>query len=331
MGKLAMAVCCASVALGQNVDRVFNLANATTVMSLQEIATTLRSVAQIQQLSVDNGIQTLTVKGTVDQIALAEWLVPRLDVAEAPNQGPQEYRVSGDSDDLMVVYGLVHTKTLPVVQEIVTALRLVADIRKIYTVVAPGIITLRGNASQIALAEFLLSELDQAVQPRQNATVHEFKRAGGTDVTTVVCGLAHTDDSRSIQEITTNLRAVLDITKVFPVFAPKLLAVSGSASQVQMAEWLIPELDRQAANASGNEAHMPGGNDDVVHVFYLSHATSSERMNALLKEMHGTVHVMKAFVRSVPPALVLRGTADQIAMAGRIIELSDRAAPEPPK
>lgn len=119
MGKLAMSVCFASVALGQNVDRVFNLTNAKTVMSLQEIATTLRTVAQLQQLSVDNGVPTLTIKGTADQIALAEWLVPRLDVAEAANQGPQEYRVSGDSDDVVVVFGLVYTTTNRGVQEII--------------------------------------------------------------------------------------------------------------------------------------------------------------------------------------------------------------------
>src|SRR5882762_952575 len=70
-------------------------------------------------------------------------------------------------------------------------LRTVGDIAKIYTVVAPRIITLRGNASQIALAEFLLSELDQAAQLRQNAIVHAYKPTSGGDVTAMVYGLVH--------------------------------------------------------------------------------------------------------------------------------------------
>ena len=120
------------------------------------------------------------------------------------------------------------------------------------------------------------------------------------------------------------MRVVLEIQKIFPVFAPKVVAIRASASQLQMAEWLIPELDRQTANLSGNEAHMPGGNDDVVRVFYLSHATSPERMNGLLNEVQQTAHPRKAITHAVPPALVLRGTADQIAMAGRIVEMGDR-------
>jgi hypothetical protein len=72
---------------------------------------------------------------------------------------------------------------------------------------------------------------------------------------------------------------------------------------------------------------VPGGNNDVVHVFYLRPATNAQGMNELLTELRTTTHIMKAFIRSAPPALVLRGTADQITTAGQIIELRDRAKP----
>jgi len=326
MGKVAIAVCFVSVAFGQNVDRVFRVMNATTVTSLQEIATTLRTIGQIQQLSLDNAHATLTVKGTADQIALADWLVPKLDVAAVSNPGPQEFSVSRDSDDVVVVYGLVHTATMQRVQEIATTLRTVAEIQKIYAITTP-VVTLRGSASQMALAKFLLAELDQPAQARQNAFVHEFtKTAGGNDIV-VVYGLAHTDSAQSLQEITTNIRAVLDIQRIFLVTTPKLLAIRGSESQVQTLKWLVPGLDRQTAKVGGNEMRVPGGNDDVVHLFYLTHVTNMKGMGELLTELRTTTHIMKAFVRSVPAALVLRGTADQIATAGQIIELRDRAAP----
>lgn len=110
-------------------------------------------------------------------------------------------------------------------------------------------------------------------------------------------------------------------------FAPKLMVMRGSASQVQMIKWLIPKLDTQTENAGGNEMRVPGGNDDVVHVFYRSHLTSVEGMNGLLREIRTTAQIMKAYTRSVPAGLVLRGTADQIVLAGRMIESSDHAAP----
>ncbi|MGI8990573.1 MAG: hypothetical protein ACR2I2_13470 [Bryobacteraceae bacterium] len=328
MGKLAIAVCFASAAFGQNVDRVFHPTTAMSAQTWQEIATTIRTVAQIQQLSLDLPGATLTVKGTPDQMALAEWLVPKLDEAAGSNPGPRDYWVSRNSDDVVLVFELAHTSTPQGAQEIITSLRTIADIQKIFLVTAHGIMALRGNASQIALARFLLPELDQApVVARQSALVHVFTMTGGGNDTVLVYGLTHTDTPRDFQEIITNLRTVLSIQRIFQVTAPKLLALRASASEVQMSEWLIPELDRQTANAGGNEARVPGGDDDVVHVFYLSHLTTAEGMNGVMREMRATAHISRAFVRTSPAALVLRGTADQIAMAGRMIELSDHAAP----
>ncbi len=82
MRKIGVAVLFVSVALGQDTDRVFRLKNAAAGPTLQEIAATMRTVAQIQKLSVDNTAATLTITGSPDQMALAEWLLPKLDVAE---------------------------------------------------------------------------------------------------------------------------------------------------------------------------------------------------------------------------------------------------------
>lgn len=186
--------------------------------------------------------------------------------------------------------------------------------------------TLRGNAGQMAVARFLIPELDQAPQPRAESVVHEFTAPGSED-TVVVYGLAHTASAVSIQELITTVRVVPDINRIFCAMSPKLITMRASPSQVQIVKWLIPELDRQTANTGENEMRMPGGNDDVVHVFYLSHATSMERMNGLMTDIRRSAYIQKAFIRSEPPALVLRGTADQIAAASRIIESGDRAAP----
>jgi len=241
------------------------------------------------------------------------------------NAGPQEYRMPG-GDDVIVVYGLAKTPSLQGIQSVVTTIRTVAGIQKIFMVSGPAIVVLGGNASQIAQAEFLLSELDQGKLTRQNATVHELPVPGG-EGTVVVYGLMNNEDPVDIQEIITTLRSVLDIQKIFTVPGPQLIAMRVSASQLQVIKWLIPELDRQNANTGENEMRVPGGNDDVVHVFYLSHLTDLRRMNGLLTDIRKMVYIQKAFTRSTPPALVLRGTLDQIATAARMIESSDHTAP----
>ena len=326
MNKLAIAFFLASVALGQDVDRIFHLRNATTDRSLQEIVTTVRTVANIQQVAVDNAAATVTVKGTSDQIALAEWLVPKLDVVAGADPGSQTYRVAGNGNDVVVVFQASHVTNYPGLQEIITTFRTVADIQKIYQVSAPKIITFRGNESEIALAEFFLPQMDIEPESRQNAAVREFKIPnGGRSDTAVVYGLAHTSTTTGLQETITNLRTVTSTQKIYQIAAPRLLAFRVSASEVPITEWLISELDRESPNTGVNEMPMPGGKDDVVHVFYLAHVAGAQNINNLLFSIRAATNIKYAYQHSAPAALVLRGTGNQIAMAARMIESSDQA------
>jgi hypothetical protein len=326
MHSFVLAVLLVPVALGQDLDRVFHLTNSTSAGSLQEIVVTMRTVAQIQQVSADTNVADITVKGTADQIALAEWLVPKLDVSPNSTPGPQSYRVAGNSDDVVELFELANASTIQTLQEVLTTLRTVADIAKVYQLSGPRIIILRGNARQIALAEFLIPHVDQPAEPRQDPTVHTFQMSGPTNDTAIVYGLAHAEKNLDLQQILTSLRTVLEIQKIYQVSGPRFLVMHDNANTIQMAEWLIRELDRQTADTIDIEARMPGGKDDVVHVFYLQHATSGNSMNSLLTDIRRTAHIMRAYTRSTPPALVLRGTANQIAMAAKMIEYGDQAA-----
>lgn len=317
MRLIGLAVLLASLAAAQESEHAFTLQHPD---GRREILVALRGVAQIYKVTADESNATLAVRGTPDQMALAEWLVPKLDAASGSGAGEQEYRVPG-TGDIILVFKLEHASPRSM-QEIATTLRTVAEISEVSTTRASRSIALRGDAGKVAFARFLLTELDQPEQPRPTATVREFKMNDSNLGTAVVYGLAHTDDARSVLEIMTTLRAVGDIAKVFIVTAPRMLAVSGSASDVQLAEWLISELDQPAAKAAGNETRVPGG-DDVVHVFYLAHLTAGPAMSGLLEDVRNTAHIVKSFSNSVPPAIVLRGTAEQLAVAGRLIESED--------
>lgn len=61
------------------VVRTFYLRNLTTPQELQEIATILRSVTDIRRVFTYNAQNIIMVRGTVDQVALAEKLVSDLD------------------------------------------------------------------------------------------------------------------------------------------------------------------------------------------------------------------------------------------------------------
>ena len=65
------------------VVKVFYVKNATTVQELQEISTTVRSVTEIRRAFTYNSQFAILVRGTADQVALAEKLIQDLDKPKA--------------------------------------------------------------------------------------------------------------------------------------------------------------------------------------------------------------------------------------------------------
>ena len=63
--------------------KVFYIRNSTTVQDLQEIATTVRSVTEIRRSFVYSAQNAILVRGTADQVALAEKLIKDIDKPKA--------------------------------------------------------------------------------------------------------------------------------------------------------------------------------------------------------------------------------------------------------
>lgn len=66
-----------------NVVRVFYVQNATSVQEFQEIATAVRSLTEIRRVFTYNAQRAVLMRGTPDQIALAEKLIHDLDKPKA--------------------------------------------------------------------------------------------------------------------------------------------------------------------------------------------------------------------------------------------------------
>lgn len=58
--------------------KVYDLSNKPTPQVRQEIATILRTVLDVQHLSLDPQAPTLTVHATTDQLAMVDWLLREL-------------------------------------------------------------------------------------------------------------------------------------------------------------------------------------------------------------------------------------------------------------
>jgi hypothetical protein len=254
----------ASVAPGQttaqpNLDRVFYFAHTETRQNMQEIATMIRTIADIRQMKVDEAQRSLTLQGTGDQIALAGWLFSQLDqpASGQPTPATLEYRLPGSGENVVRLLYLTHNQTVQEFQEIATSARTITNMRRVFTYNAQRAMALRGTADQVALAVWLFNELDKpasgqppaqpatqpVTQPNRDSITHEFRVSNSSDDLVRVFYLAHSGTVQDFQKTAVQIRTTTKIRQVFTYNALRALAVRGTLDQISRAEQLVKELD----------------------------------------------------------------------------------------
>src|SRR5262249_36565272 len=137
----------------------------------QEVATMLRTIADIRRVFTYNAPRAIAVRGTADQIAFANWLFNEVDQpvhgAQGHASGIYTSPVVGREDATTTrVFYLQHTATPQDLQNIATQIRTTAQIGRVFTWNLARAVTLRGSVDQIEKAERMLAELDPADFPK---------------------------------------------------------------------------------------------------------------------------------------------------------------------
>lgn len=221
-------------------DRVFYLTHTVTVQQFQEVATVIRTIADIQQISTDNDQKRVTVRATGGQIAMAEWLFNELDSPEVEPSIPHEYRAPGSSDDVVRLFYLPPTPTVQDFQEEATLVRTISDIRRVFTYNARNALVVRGTEAQIGLAEWLLKQLD----PASTSSSGDYRMPGTNDDVVRVLRLPHTASVQDFQKAATRIREATQIKRLFTYNRPRAFAVRGTADQIAMAERMTAQLNK---------------------------------------------------------------------------------------
>jgi len=187
-------------------------------------------------------------------------------------------------------------------------------------------IVLRGSAAGMELTANLLRALDGA--PGSFTGSPEFRYSpprGGNDVVRVFY-LANAATSQRIQPVCSSLRLMLGINKVFYLSRPAAIAVRGTADDIAAAEWLIQSLDipadAKAARLAGiREFHVPATapGDAAMRVFYAPQDTTPAVLQQSLKRLYDIQPTLKSMSFVTPAALIVRGSADQVAQSEQTI------------
>ncbi|HTS64759.1 MAG TPA: hypothetical protein VMH28_22200 [Candidatus Acidoferrales bacterium] len=330
ISPFAIGVLFASVALGQGADRLVTLTH-TDIRGLQQIASIVRTIADTQNVSVDEANQTIAVHGTAGQAALAAWLCAELDRLPGGMSGSvrHDYPETVAGADKVQISYLAHVPAAAALQEMLNLTRAVGEIQRASGYPQLNAVVLRASPERMALADWLIGELDRPDAPAAQ-TPHDYRAAFDARADTAqVIFLANTANPQALQEIINATRSVSDVQRVFPYNSLKALSLRGSAEQIALADWVIRELDKPASQAPDADPHeyqvpaaVAGG--AVARVFYLSSIQAPYLLQEVVNAVRSEANVQRAYPVHQLNAITVRGSNDQIARAEQIIRARDR-------
>lgn len=241
---------------GENTVRLFYLLNTATIQDFQGVATAIRTVADIRRVSTNNGARAIAMRGTVDQIALAAFLVGELDQPMPHSSASPEYRMPANADPrdetVVRVFYITHAATIQDFQEIATAVRTIANIRRVTTYNAPKAMIVRSNAEAIALAGWVTQQLDKPAVEKpvagasQPSTTYEYDTPYDRDNMVQVFYLPQTGSVQEFQQIATHIRTTANLRRVCTYNGPRAVAVRGTVDQLATAERTVKALEAPA-------------------------------------------------------------------------------------
>lgn len=224
--------------------------------------------------------------------------------------------------DTARVFHLHHIETEQDLQEFATMVRTMADAPQVTVDSVQKTVSLRGTPSQIAIAEFLFTELDRQTVP--DSVTQEFRVSNNADDVLRLFFVKNAATVQDRQEIATTVRTIAEIRRVFTPTTPRVLALRGTADQIAAAEFLVRELDQPttAKRADSREYQMidPGKHGETaVRVFYLPYAATVQQFQEVATTVRTIGEVRRIFTYNTPRALIARGTPDQIALTAWMV------------
>ncbi len=327
MRNLALAVIALSpVCFAQEAGKTLRFAHTSQEINMQEIATVVRAIVEIRDVSMDTAGRTLSLKGSPQQMQAAEWVFQELDrpLAAAPPAAPRLFRMEdAKGEGLVRVFHVANAGTPHELQELATAVRAITEIRRLFTYNAPRAIAVRGTEEQIAAAEWLLQQIDRpSVAAGTSVTRERAMTDPHGEGHIRIFFLAHAATPQSHQELATCVRAVTETRRVFTNGRHRAILTRGTTGQMEAMGWLIGELDRApgAADAASREFRMQeDAMEGVVRVFYAKTA-SAERLQTLAMDVRRQTSIRRVFTHNATRAIAVRGTAQQITQAGEVMK-----------
>ena len=196
------------------------------------------------------------------------------------------------------VLPLARTESFRDLQEITTIVR--AIVEPVQVTLEAKNLRVQGSAEQIKVADWLVRELDEPTGKAEYTVadddrIHIFKFSDAKDI-------------RELQEAGTVLRSMAEIRRLFLFNSPQKVVVRGTKAQIEQAGWMLDHL-------SGSDmAEMKLPPDQLLRLYPLPQFKSAKDLQEAILILRSTSEIRHALLYSATNRLVLRGSAQQMAM-----------------
>ncbi len=219
------------------VARVDFLTNVREPRDVQALLTILRTVADVQGVYPFTPNHAMVLRDADWSVAFAEWMIRQIDrpVAAKPDPAAREYQVGGPD-----FRGLGHGARLNFLtamkserqeMELLTVLRMVSDVQKIFVYDSAHILAMRAGDLDLERAEWIIGQLDRPQE--QPLGTQTFAAPSGDDVTRIFRLQNATPEF--LKTAIASLRTDLKIRKIFQTTEPANIVVRGTGDQIAAA------------------------------------------------------------------------------------------------
>jgi type II secretory pathway component GspD/PulD (secretin) len=237
------------------------------------------------------------------------------------------------------IFRFAHAELPQQRQEIVNAIRSITEMQRTVVDSRAGALAVRGTPEQLELAAWVFGELDRAPAPPASTVMDSHQVPGDYAPQARAFFLSHGGNPETIQEIVNAVRAVAEVQRMAAYNANSALVLRGTADQMQLAAWIIRNLDKPSGVQSDAKPLEYTYNDSsprpttAVRMYRLAHSTTPQAMQELVNAIRSISEAQRVMVNNAVATITLRGTPAQAAMATWLVEELDRgpAAPKEPK
>ncbi len=315
-----------------SASQVFPLTVVQDPQEFQDVVNTVRVITLARQVTVDMTARTLTVTGSPDQIAAATWLTPKLDQPPTPSGQKltsAQYDVAGN--DMIQVFSLSNTQSPQTQQEMLNVVRSIAEVQRAYACTPARVIVVRTTAEQAAAVDWILQVLDQtpalstgSAPSALRVLSYPFPDLAGIRGNTALrvfypsLGMA----PQALQESINAIRVVAEVQRAVAVNAVQAIVLKTTPEMAALSEWILRELDQPAAASPAWHNYSVSFNGQVASVLHLVPVSTGQTAQQVASGIRSTTRMQRTSFCSLPRALAVRGTADQVAMAEKMMQPS---------